>query len=332
MKKSLVSIIVPIYNSENSLSACIESIINQTYDNFELILINDGSTDTSEIICKQYASLDSRIHYINQTNSGASAARNHGIKIANGEWILFIDSDDYISKSYLSDLISLTRSTNVSLIVSSPIRKNSKGIVSSRPLLSNKYYFQEEGIINYINSGYLVYSEPHSKLFNTKIIKENSISFPEGMLIGEDAIFIADFLKYSECLVTTNKQGYYYCDSETSIQRKKYDYRKELLWFSKLKTSYQELAKKYNLNLDSASFWIILSPMMNRYLQAVCSCKDLSLQQMKYELLKLDKSDFKSYGKGRIYGFLGIVSKQLLNFGMISLYIYLSRIKNYNQL
>lgn len=330
MNKLLVSIVVPIFNSENSLQACIESIIKQTYDNFELILINDGSTDKSETICKQYANLDQRIHYINQVNSGASAARNHGIKIAKGEWILFIDSDDYISKSYLLDLISLIKNTSVSLIVSPPIRKYNKGTVSSRPLLTNSYYLQKEGIINFINNGYLVYSEPHSKLFNAKIIKENNISFPEGMLIGEDAIFISDFLKHSECIITTSKQGYYYCDCETSIQRKKYDYRKELLWFSKLKSSYQELAKKYNLDLDTASFWIILSPMMNRYLQAVCSCKNLSFQQMKYELLKLDQSDFKSYGKGRNYGILGRISKRLLNFGMISLYIHLSRIKNYN--
>ncbi len=328
MKELLVSIIVPVYNSESSLSVCIESIIKQTYENFELILINDGSTDKSEIICKHYANYDSRVHYITQTNSGASAARNKGIKVAKGEWILFVDSDDYISKSYLSDLLYFIKGTSISLIVSSPIRQNAPKRTSFRPLLSNKCYLQKAGIANFIKNGYLVYSEPHSKLFNANLIKNNNIFFPEGILIGEDAIFISNVLKHSECIVTTDKQGYYYCDTTTSIQRKKYDYKKEFLWFNKLKSSYQELAQKYNLELDSPSFWIVLSPMMNRYIQAVCSCKNLSHQQKKDELSKLPISDFKSYGKGRVYGFFGKISKILLNHILISLYIFLSRIKN----
>ena len=94
---SLISVIVPVYNVEKYLEACIDSILQQTYEKIEIILVDDGSTDSCGKICDEYASKDSRLKVLHKGNGGLSSARNAGIKVATGEWITFIDSDDYIS-------------------------------------------------------------------------------------------------------------------------------------------------------------------------------------------------------------------------------------------
>ena len=101
------SIIVPVYNVEKYLSTCVESILSQTFNNWELILINDGSTDYSGIICDEYKKKDTRIKVFHTENKGVSAARNIGLKNAIGEWIAFIDSDDYMEKNWL-EVVSMT--------------------------------------------------------------------------------------------------------------------------------------------------------------------------------------------------------------------------------
>ena len=104
MENELISIIIPVYNCEEYLEICIKSVLNQTYDKFELILINDGSKDSSGEICKKYSNIDKRVIYINQNNIGVSRTRQKGINISKGEYLTFIDSDDYIDKNYLLNL------------------------------------------------------------------------------------------------------------------------------------------------------------------------------------------------------------------------------------
>lgn len=101
-----ISVIVPIYNAENFLERCIDSLLAQTIEDFELILVNDGSTDSSKRICERYKSKDKRIILINQQNSGPSASRNSGLNIAKGEFICFVDADDYVGKEYLSCMLN----------------------------------------------------------------------------------------------------------------------------------------------------------------------------------------------------------------------------------
>lgn len=104
--KPKISIIVPVYNVENHLTRCIDSILNQSFEKFELILVNDGSNDDSLNICKKYLNIDERIKLVSQSNKGLSAARNTGLKYASGNYICFIDSDDFVEKDYLFLLLS----------------------------------------------------------------------------------------------------------------------------------------------------------------------------------------------------------------------------------
>nr|WP_051700005.1 glycosyltransferase [Limosilactobacillus reuteri] len=115
-KKPLVSIIIPVFNVEKYVSQCVKSIQNQTYINLEIILINDGSTDCSEDICKEYAQDDKRIVLLNQKNGGQSKARNKGLDFCHGEYILFVDADDYISKFLVEDTISFAIRENLDIV------------------------------------------------------------------------------------------------------------------------------------------------------------------------------------------------------------------------
>lgn len=112
----LISVIVPVYNAEKYISKCIDSILSQTFKDFELILINDGSTDNSDLICGKYASIDNRVKVFHKQNGGAGSARNLGVQKAVGDWIMFVDADDWIEPECL-DICSKYISRNIDLIV-----------------------------------------------------------------------------------------------------------------------------------------------------------------------------------------------------------------------
>lgn len=113
----LVSIIIPVYNVEKYLKRCIDSLCNQTYKNIEIILVNDGSTDSSGIICDQYEKKDSRVKVIHKLNGGLSEARNTGMEVASAQWITFVDSDDYVSLSYISNLVGAAMNENADMAI-----------------------------------------------------------------------------------------------------------------------------------------------------------------------------------------------------------------------
>lgn len=117
--KELISIIVPIYNADCYLRQCLDCIINQSYKNFEVLLINDGSVDDSAIICKEYVETDSRIHYFEKENGGVSSARNLGLKNVKGNYITFVDSDDWVEENYLEVLYNALKENEVDVAISS---------------------------------------------------------------------------------------------------------------------------------------------------------------------------------------------------------------------
>lgn len=200
VKSPKISIIVPIYNTEKYLHACLDSIINQTYRNLEILLIDDGSTDQSGKTADNYAKKDSRIKVIHQENKGQSAARNHGIKLATGDFISFLDSDDEIDSTFIESLLEpFTKNPKTSLSVCGMHYKRLKldtaNDVYIKPLRSHRKSESRKAYILYLLAiDGRMYSSVN-KLYHTKTVK--ALSFDESLNFAEDTKFVLDYLKKS---------------------------------------------------------------------------------------------------------------------------------------
>ena len=204
------SIIVPVYNVENELSKCIDSILGQSVEDFELILVDDGSTDRSREICDDYGKKDRRIKVIHKSNRGVSSARNSGLDIANGEYIVFVDSDDYVTEDYLEKLYN----PNVGMVLEGI--KHIKVDRENYIILNNKssgiFKINEEIINEIIESKYI--NTVYSKMYHNNIIQKKNIRFREYMIMSEDTMFIIDYMKYIDNIEVKNDLIYNYIKYE----------------------------------------------------------------------------------------------------------------------
>jgi len=193
-----ISIIIPIYNTARYLSVCLDSVIKQTYENLEIILIDDGSTDDSGKIADTYAKKDSRIKVIHQKNQGQSAARNHGLKIASGDFISFLDSDDKIKPDFIQKLFSAqTKNTSLSVcgIHYKRLKQKTAEDVYINPLKPRKNSESKKAyILKLLAIDGRLYSSVN-KLYHSKIAK--TCRFDETLNFAEDTKFVLDYLKKS---------------------------------------------------------------------------------------------------------------------------------------
>lgn len=175
MEKPLVSVIVPVYNTAEYVEECIQSILSQSYKNIELILVNDGSTDGSDVVCKKYENRPNVI-CIEQKNLGATATRRRGVEESHGEWIMFVDSDDYLSEDSISGIMDVCESAEII------IAANQRNIESVKKLPDNisKEKYLEKQYARELSAG------PWAKLFKRRLFDENTLSFPMNINRGED--------------------------------------------------------------------------------------------------------------------------------------------------
>lgn len=218
----LVSVIVPIYNVEDYISDCIESIINQTYTDLEILLIDDGSTDNSSRICDEYAQNDSRIKVFHKKNNGVSAARNFGLDIAIGEYIIFVDSDDCININFIKILAS-SFDDNIDIVIADYYDSYNEKI--------NFYenVCKKDNQIIKINSNFDC-TEKYAKMnvwgnMYKRTLIEN-LRFDENLSIGEDTLFHYMVLNKSKYINYIHTQLYYYRHRETSVMNEKFSIKK----------------------------------------------------------------------------------------------------------
>lgn len=216
--KDKVSIIVPIYNVEKYLERCIDSIINQTYKNLEIILIDDGSTDKCRNICENYKEKDSRIIVDHKENGGLSTARNRGLDISTGKYILFVDSDDYICDTMIEELLKLLLKYNADIAhcnfkivdeFGNNMNDKHKDLYDEN--LMNSY----ETIYSYIVD-YRVKVMAWNKLYRRELF--DYIRFKDGY-VYEDEIIFPEIISKSELNITTNKKLYFYTYNNNSITK-----------------------------------------------------------------------------------------------------------------
>lgn len=206
----MISVIVPVYEVERYIIKCIDSILEQSFTDFELILVDDGSKDKSGAICDEYAKRDSRIKVIHQENTGLSGARNAGIRDAKGEWILFIDSDDYIAKNMLMDLYNAVINNNLLMAICNFECVTEEGKVtmgaSSSPI-KNEVLLAEEIFHKIYEKGGWFYVVAWNKIYHKSLL--NNDFYPVGKLV-EDEFVIAEVLYKAKKIVCIENKNYFY--------------------------------------------------------------------------------------------------------------------------
>lgn len=227
--EKLVSVVIPIYNVEKYLDRCVSSVVNQSYRNLEIILVDDGSPDRCPQMCDRWAEKDGRIKVIHKTNAGLGMARNTGIENATGEYICFFDSDDYIAPETVSEAVALQQAQNTDLVVFGMSTVDSNGVVSTHIPESEKLCYRgEEILVDFLPS--VIQPDlpaPATRnldlnactcLFSARLIQDNGWRFvSEREIISEDVYSLLELYRYVDSVAVLKKSFYYYCENETSL-------------------------------------------------------------------------------------------------------------------
>lgn len=249
----LYSIIVPVYNSDIYINRCIESILNQTYNNFEIIIIDDGSTDNTGVLCTKMSKQNNKIKYIYQENSGVSKARNRGILESKGQYITFIDADDYIEKNTLESINDILATNDIDIIKYSYyketklFRKMYKFSIDTNRIIHKIDY--KTSIYPYILSTYDL-SNVWNAFYKRNIITGNL--FDESLKYAEDFKFMCDCLKKSQSIYLINKPLYHYVYNKNSAINSHME---------------EKVVKKYRDNIVAIYYISKLFGIDNRYIE-----------------------------------------------------------------
>lgn len=204
----LISIIIPVFNAEKYIERCLKSIEEQNYQEYEVIIIDDGSTDTSASICNTFHSKDNRFTVFQIENQGVSNARNLGIEKAQGKYILFVDSDDWLKKNAL-ETFSQKISLEDDLIISSYYDVIDTNYIPKIFTTEEKRY-RGEKIKEYVSNDFMKISTPWAKLYKTSIIKDHNLTFRKNIKYGEDLIFNMEYIDKCNTLLVIQDCLYYY--------------------------------------------------------------------------------------------------------------------------
>ncbi|MBZ4035788.1 glycosyltransferase [Flavobacterium sp. 17A] len=249
-----VSIVIPVYNAKDYLHDCLKSVLDQTLSDCEFIFINDGSTDNSFEIIELYQKKDNRIKLLNQVNKGISGARNAGIEIATGEYIGFLDNDDFLKKDFLENLYNNAKQHDLDILISKTILgRDGKYIIKYSGFdvntIFNQDFIQDQIIPNLLKVEDLF--AVWNKIYKRTFINKNNIRFPESRVIEEDNIFNIQAFNKAERVLFIDYAGYYYRDVADSKSRQilENDY------FSKaLEKYYFDYKTEYSLSILDAEF------------------------------------------------------------------------------
>lgn len=261
MKTFFVSIVIPVYNGEKYIKECIDSLICQTYTDFEIIIVDDGSTDMTEKICHQYHKMNSVLYYKIE-HGGVSKARNVGIKCSRGQYIVFVDSDDRVTSRYLSSLVELISLNEVemgivgysvagrNMVFNGSQKRN--GIYNKNEILS--LYYKRDSFRGYL----------FNKIFNLQIIKQNSIWFKNDISMCEDALFFFSYLRYTERVAFKNESNYLYYINPEGLSHC-YDYAKRISVLNAYKEICEIISEFCNATIKSKFELALIDHMVHLY-------------------------------------------------------------------
>lgn len=248
-EKGLISIIVPVYNVEKYIDRCMTTLLGQTYKNIEVILVDDGSPDGCPKLCDEYAKKDSRVKVVHKENGGLGYARNSGLDIATGEYIAFVDSDDYVTEDMCEKLMSAAMKYNADIVYGG-IFYDENGVIKRRPGVQQPVVWKGDEVKEFLLD--LIAMKPEEKqdtiievsvwkaIFRKKIFDDYNIRFvSEREFISEDIIFNIDYISKACSVVLIPKPVYYYCTNPNSLSK---SFRVDR--FERTKIMYFEIKRK----------------------------------------------------------------------------------------
>lgn len=224
MKTPLITIIIPVYNVEQYLEKCLDSVINQDYPDLEIILVDDGSPDQCGEICENYAKKDARIKVIHKKNGGLSDARNVAIDIALGEYITFVDSDDYVSSDYVSTLYELIKKNNCKISASGYIRFGQDDVLKDGNKVIKEYLFSRDNAIKEMFYQKKFDTSAWAKLYHRSLFSDR-LRYPVGLLY-EDLPTTYKLFQKSDNVAFSTKETYFYLSRPTSIEGSPFNQKK----------------------------------------------------------------------------------------------------------
>ncbi len=313
-----VSIIIPVYNVEKYLDRCMNSVLNQTMLDIEIILVDDKSPDSSSLMCDEYAIKDQRVKVIHKKkNEGLGYARNTGLEIAKGEYICFVDSDDFVTQDMCEKLYSIAKRTDSDVVYGGVYYYDGNNVKIKKRVEKETTWRNEEVkklLLDFIATepgeinDTIIEVSVWKALFRKKVFDENNIRFvSERDFISEDVIFDIDYLQHCKSVTIISDSVYYYCENEESLSK---SYRKDR--FLKVKELYYELLNRLKvlyetdeINLRSDRFLIarartnVRGISKNRKMigkanafnsiRDICEDKDLRVALERYPINKLPK-------------------------------------------
>ena len=223
---STVSVIIPVFNSEKYLDKCIESVVNQSYSNLEIILVDDGSTDGSSDVCSLWAEKDCRIKVIHKANEGAGLARNTGLDSAAGDYIFFVDSDDCINPNTVEKCVSVAKRDNSQLVLYARADVDKNGKIVNMPVLTDKLVYKDSEVTEELLSSLYTHSKGFGlgvcgKMFETKTVRQADVRFySEREVLSEDALFLTDFFAFVNSASIVPEYYYLCVQREDSLSKK----------------------------------------------------------------------------------------------------------------
>lgn len=276
-----ISIIIPVYNAEKYIDKCIESLINQKFKNLEIIIVNDGSTDKSLEICRKYERIDSRIIVINKDNGGVSSARNIGLEVASGEYIGFVDPDDWVEEDMYYNMYNTLKSTSADVVICNYYEENRRKTKEVR-LSGTKSILKENDIIQYIVSPMIATEDLNNGrstlmgsvcrlLIKHSIIIDNNIRFKDYIPLMEDLIFSINIFLKSHIISIDNSISYHYRQNSVSAINR---YRKDLKKIHDTVTFEIEALLKQENKYD-----LLIDRMKIRYVNDAMSCITMECHQ-----------------------------------------------------
>lgn len=235
----VLSVIVPVYNTKEHLPHCIDSVLSQSFSDFELLLVDDGSTDGSGAICDAYPVKDDRVHVFHKENGGVSSARNVGLENANGQWLTFLDSDDWIEENFFQ----VPFDSDVDLLYQNRVFSDGRldGFLSEQKAVDNDFL---DFLVKSADSN--IFKMSVCFFYRNNIVKDHGIRFEEGVRLGEDRLFIMDY--------------YRFCRSIQVLTNSRYVYNLTDQWDSKYLLSWKDLDRLLGSLMDRYDALPVKSP------------------------------------------------------------------------